>query len=246
MSAVTANTVTISGPPRTVSALYESSERLKSSPHFSLPIYGPYHASHLFESGDLVNTVNDISPQRSPDIASRPYLTPVISTKTGEPIEASSYSELMTTILNEILESPLRLNIVVDQIISILKDANCNCRISNIGPANVGNAVSGAIQKGANCKVTVEDFAVRWPKNKTEAYATAQRETSPGIAIVGYSGRFPGAENAEALWDVLEQGLDMVKEVRIYWLKYSIRHLTGMISDTHKSFQSGDSRRSKR
>ena len=44
------------------------------------------------------------------------------------------------------------------------------------------------------------------------------------IAIIGMSGRFPGARNIEELWAILATGQDMIKEIpeeRLEWLKYN-------------------------
>ena len=40
-------------------------------------------------------------------------------------------------------------------------------------------------------------------------------ETDDAIAIVGMSGRFPGADSVDELWQVLSKGIDMHKEVKI-------------------------------
>ena len=44
------------------------------------------------------------------------------------------------------------------------------------------------------------------------------RETDDAIAIVGMSGRFPGADSVDELWQVLSEGIDMHKEVKIVGL----------------------------
>ncbi len=38
-------------------------------------------------------------------------------------------------------------------------------------------------------------------------------EPAPGFAIVGYAARFPGAQDADAFWDVLREGRDAISEV---------------------------------
>ena len=41
-------------------------------------------------------------------------------------------------------------------------------------------------------------------------------DVSQAIAVVGMSGRFPGADNLEDFWNILERGQDLCREVLIY------------------------------
>lgn len=66
------------------------------------------------------------------------------------------------------------------------------------------------------------------------------RETDDAIAIIGMSGRFPGAESVDELWQVLSEGIDMHKEVKIVRLITKNALLTSS-ADTSKSLRRADS-----
>lgn len=66
------------------------------------------------------------------------------------------------------------------------------------------------------------------------------RETDDAIAIVGMSGRFPGAESVDELWQVLSKGLDMHKEVKIVRL-ITKKALLKSSADTSRSLRRADS-----
>ena len=66
------------------------------------------------------------------------------------------------------------------------------------------------------------------------------QETDDAIAIVGMSGRFPGAESVDELWQVLSKGIDMHKEVKIVGL-VTDRALLKSSADTSRSLRRANS-----
>ena len=63
----------------------------------------------------------------------------------------------------------------------------------------------------------------RGSENLRFARISIPRRVSEPIAIIGMSGRFPDARNIEEMWNILEEGRDVVKEIphdRFDWRQY--------------------------
>jgi noranthrone synthase len=73
--------------------------------------------------------------------------------------------------------------------------------LTNIGPALDGTLRSTAATKIEDLGSASQPSTLRTPNGK------------PKLAIGGMSGRFPEAPSPEAFWDLLYEGLDVVKEV---------------------------------
>jgi hypothetical protein len=77
-----------------------------------------------------------------------------------------------------------------------------------VGPTSHTSLVVRGIES-QNIKVALVDRAEILP-----AACNVFREGSGSVAIVGMSGRFPGGENVNELWDVLQSGKDVHQQVR--------------------------------
>ncbi len=79
--------------------------------------------------------------------------------------------------------------------------------LSAIGPTNAISSVERALRP-----ILVRNIAGT-TSNDQVFHLFEHRRASEDIAIVGLSGRFPGAESLNEFWQVLENGLDLHKEV---------------------------------
>ena len=206
VSAVSVMALTISGPPSITKRLFQESEAFGKSHRVAIPVFAPYHASHLFSESDSEKILTKETQQNLK------FFRPaglVHSAASGKCHTASNAVELFQLAVNEILAAPVRWDHLLEETVSqITATSSIECNVTAIGVTNVANSLVSALKAGGQATVTVRDHT-SWV-----ALGTAVGRTqSDKIAIVGMSGRFPGADDHEALWSLLEQGLDVHREV---------------------------------
>ena len=138
---------------------------------------------------------------------------PLISTGTKEWFSPSNLSQLMEEVLQDILIRPLNWNNVLDAVATSVKSSRKpQCNVVLIGPSNAGQSLLSALKHNTELDVALHDHS---PVDIIEqkAYQASGRLADSKIAICGLAGRFPNAANHEAFWRLLEQGLDLHREV---------------------------------
>ncbi|KAK3044351.1 polyketide synthase, partial [Coniosporium uncinatum] len=131
------------------------------------------------------------------------------SASTGKVHSAANAHELASTILEEVLREPVRWDHLLEEIVSqVTAFSNQECHVLAFGATNVANSLVSALKAGGQSSVSVKDYT-SWADNE----AFSGRTQNDKIAIVGYSGRFPGAANYDELWDLLQKGLDVHREI---------------------------------
>ncbi|GIJ99615.1 type I iterative polyketide synthase [Aspergillus viridinutans] len=200
ISAYAPNGLTVSGPPSILGELRQSSVFARVACK-SIPIHAPYHAPLLFAKDDIDEIVDSTI---NGNWASYIVQLPVISSATGRLIWAGNFRALVQSAIEDVLLQPIHWLKVQDGIKTILPSTSmvnyevipmatqADPLLSRILQQPVMNPIPALSE-------TQQDPPT--PNNKAK------------IAIVGMSGRFPGASNAEALWELLSQGLDLCKEV---------------------------------
>nr|UXX20005.1 polyketide synthase [Lophiotrema sp.] len=207
VSAVSVMAITVSGPPSTTKRLFEESAALSKNNRVPIPIYAPYHAPHIFAQADVDRILD--GETRDALKKSRPHAL-VHSASSGKCHTVTSTLELIETVLNEILLQPVRWDSLLEETVSqVTAFSNSECTITAVGVNNVANSLASALKAGGQTSISVRDHNV-WTQT-TEA--SRGRTQNDKIAIVGMAGRFPGAANHEALWELLEKGLDVHREV---------------------------------
>lgn len=89
------------------------------------------------------------------------------------------------------------------------------CLVIPFGPTHAANSLASMLKAGTDLDVIVRLAAV------SEGVGTSSHPGDHGsskqckLAIVGMSGRFPDAASHEKLWELLEKGLDVHREVMI-------------------------------
>lgn len=200
ISAYAPNGLTVSGPP---SILNE----LRQSPTFApvacrlISIHAPYHTPLLFSKDDIHEivevTVND-------NWASRNVHFPVISSATGRLIWAGNFRALLQSAIEDVLLRPVDWIKVQDGMQTTLPSTSMvKYEVIPIA-TQAGTLLSrGLQQRVVNSTPLIPIHICNPPTPNSRSK----------IAIVGMSGRFPGAANTEGLWEILSKGLDMCKEV---------------------------------
>lgn len=199
--------MTLSGCPHVLREFVDNCTKMPSRAVHTA-ISAPYHAPHIYTEQD-VQEVYDVSehPKQFRSLAT------VISGSTGDLLGGMTFSEHLENAVRDILIRPLDLNAVTRTVAGILKRSDPK-KVSLIP---VGTNIAGRIldsldsSQRERCAITAELL-----KNPTDTGDTYKSRTAPGrskIAIIGMSGRFPGAANTEAFWDLLYQGLDVHRTV---------------------------------
>jgi len=207
-SASSSNSVTVSGSPSVLSQLVES-EEFKGLKWKNLPIYGPMHASHLYTEGnvdEIIDGLNlDCGPERSEHI---PFLS-----GNGFMINGSNFASLLRSAAMAIIGQPMRFIELLD---------NLRDHIQAVNPTSfemlpICTTVDRLVYN--TFKSTPLASLVPTPPPAAQQKSAAPETSPPNpktakLAIIGMAGRFPGGANdTEAFWDLLYQGLDVHKSV---------------------------------
>ncbi|KAG9546492.1 polyketide synthase, partial [Aureobasidium melanogenum] len=208
ISAVSTMAITISGPPTTTKRFFEESEAVRKNNRVKIPVYAPYHAEHLYSSADIEAIIGEESAKFLQAYQPRSL---VHSGSSGMCHSAENTFELFKLSLNDMLRSPVGWNNLLEESVSqITANTNAPAKVFCIGVSNVSNSLVSAIKAGGQASVSLVDHSA-WESAVTDA--THGRTQNDKIAIVGMSGRFPSAASTEALWELLEKGLDVHRKI---------------------------------
>jgi hypothetical protein len=202
--------VTISGPPSTLQRLQRLSNWPETCTKIQLPVFAPYHAPHLNSQVDIHKVLGTHNSFLKKLLSRyRPRL-PLLSNLTGKHIMAETTYSLFEHILQEILNETLRWNCAVNECVSeVLSSGASHCRLLRFGPAACADSLISALKSGTNSEISLADTKLSEERHSEDPRGYGDSR----IAIVGLAGRFPGASDPEKLWDLLEKGLDVHREV---------------------------------
>lgn len=203
ISASSATSVTLSGPPSTKIRCFEDSAYFKSKKNAPVPIYAAYHASHLNSESDVQKILR---PQTKTIFGAQSPRFPVCSSITGKPISAKNGYELIEEALREVILEPIRWDKVLKYCAS---GSPTEAKVFAVGVTNLASSIVSAL-KATTTKVTLEDQS-SWATLAAAGSKQAKRDAD--IAIVGFSGRFPDAANHELFWNLLVKGLDVHRPI---------------------------------
>ena len=197
----TATSVTVSGPPSTLKLFFETSSCVLHARKNPLPLTAAYHASHLgvCNVDEIIGTSSILERHLVPNVF-------ISSTSSGEVLAKNrTMREALYEALTEILQLPIDWSLIIQNLTSFSKEMDVT--LSVIGPASAIGSVERALRPTlvsnmAGIALSDEGF-----------HLFEHRPASESIAIVGVSGRFPKGESLDELWQVLENGLDLHKEV---------------------------------
>lgn len=190
--------VTVSGPPPALQGILEHSPFVQQCLPGAKGIYrGPIHAPHLptLDVHAIIRPCFDNGRWQQDNFRPRALLSP----HTGRPYEAESLYLLLCDIASDFLHRPVRFERLAEN--AVAKAGGQPIHIESIGPSELGTYLHHELRSRGVEAVSNE---------RNIAQSTSNTQSGEGdIAIVGYSGRFPGSENAEDFWRILSQGKDM-------------------------------------
>ena len=214
ISAVSRTSVTVSGPPARLKALFNKSEFFRVTKFIPLPVYGGLcHAPHVYGKQDIQSIIHS-SALNTSSAESWPVM-PVYSTSTGLPYQTKNTAEMYHCIVSELLTQA----ICWDQVISGLVDrVKCNaapkavlhCFGNSIPLHDLNTALKSNIPK---LETSINDL-MPWISQVAPRDTTPRSTSQSKLAIVGMSCRLPGgATNTEKFWELLEKGLDVSRQI---------------------------------
>jgi hypothetical protein len=216
ISAFSSTSITISGPPTRLKAIFNKSRYFRDAKSIALPVYGGLcHAPHVYGARDAKSII-DVggAPLYTVSMQTRPVMG-VYSTSTGQPYLAEDAAELYSCVLAELLTQAISWHLVVDGLVNAAKSA----RSSEVSLHCFGNSLSlndlstGMKTELSNVNVSINNLStwiIESPPNGMAPQGTAQSK----LAIVGMSCRLPGgATNTAKFWNLLEQGLDVSRRI---------------------------------
>lgn len=173
------------------------------------PIFAPYHEPHLYSQSDI----DDILEGLPETVVSTPLRLPVISSVTGEPIQAGTFGAVLRVSLEEFLRHPLHLEKIIQSVGVSCEASGCNhWVISLVGTTS--RILASALGEIETISVDVEHVTNTPTAGAPRSQISSSgRPEQSGIAIIGYSGRFPEAASAEGLWKILQDGRDCHREI---------------------------------
>ncbi|CAK1365906.1 Conidial yellow pigment biosynthesis polyketide synthase [Cercospora beticola] len=204
VSAVSVMAITVSGPPTTLERFFKEGA-LAENNRVAIPVYGPYHAQHLFNDADLERILFGNVGQ---ELKKRVPSALVHSAATGKPMVAENSFELAKLALGEMLQHPVRWDHLLEEVVSQMAASKLPAKIYALGVSNISNSLISALKAGGKTDVSVIDQSAF-----TESTEYNGRTQNDKIAIVGMAGRFPNSANHEALWDLLMKGLDVHRKI---------------------------------
>lgn len=206
ISAYSPNGITVSGPPKSLAYLRES-EQGKGLIYKEIPIYAPYHASHLYSMFDVTDVVGDFASDEASQCLEQ---VPVFSS-TGNKATGRNFGSLLESAVQQILLQAISWSDVLEELQVYLQSAAPQSfKVIPIG--STAHQLIYTALKHTSLRNLVPSTLVQNAQALASTDFDAPSEKSK-LAIIAMSGRFPGAKDNEAFWDVLYQGLDMHKPV---------------------------------
>lgn len=187
-----------------------------------LQIFAPYHAPHLYSRGDieqLMLPLSDVSDRRSgTSVASASRLRiPLISSTTGHIVKAADPDVDFKALLSLSVEQILLQLIRWDPVLAAVK-----ATLQALGDDNalrifpIATTADRFIYNWLQLQNQPTFLSVRPSGNEDPAYGQSKSTSASNrdkVAILGVSGRFPGAATTDEFWDILRLGIDVCKEV---------------------------------
>ncbi|KAF1952293.1 polyketide synthetase [Byssothecium circinans] len=205
ISAVLPAGLTISGPPHVLTEL-KREDAVSKLETVTLPIRSPYHAPHLFSEEDI-NTVVQKAHSWAP-ITSKPFI-PLLSCGTGNFTWAETSQAMLECAIRDVLSRPMVMDKAINSLSVTLKAGPPkDVQLVPIG-TDTGETVRRRLKSALVGHMPIDiDLA-----SQAMAIPAGNPTGRSKIAVIGMSGRFPGASSTDALWEVLENKMDMCREV---------------------------------
>ena len=211
ISAYAPSKLFISGPPSKIRQLVNS-DGFKDLRCQNLPIYAPFHASHLYTDADVADLVDDLLADNGDAVVNRRLFI----SGTGDLVQNRDFGTLLKIAARNILLQPLDWHNILQRLEGELQDQGLRSININTFGSKADTLIYSAL------KQTKSSNGIHpQPHQDQRSYPQDSMTTGRGkekLAIIGMSGRFPDAEDNGAFWDILQQGLDVHKSVpALHW-----------------------------
>ncbi|EFY96165.1 polyketide synthase for naphthopyrone YWA1 [Metarhizium robertsii ARSEF 23] len=197
----------ISGPPEVLTRLSQQ-DCLQEYDKSFLPIRSPYHASHLFSQWDI-DAILQAAHSWAPTDNVMPFI-PVMPCGTGHFAWMDNSQALLESSIHDVLILPIFMEKAIDHVslalearppadvLVVVTGTDCGETVYRRLKTALGRSMPIAINVAAQSVSVPESSAIE----------------RPNIAVIGMSGRFPGASNPEDLWSLLQNKIDMCAKCR--------------------------------
>lgn len=214
ISAISRSSITISGPPSKLKNIFQKSKMFRDAISIALPVYGGLcHAPHVYSQKDTQAIVHgETKSLYAHSQSGLPLAKQLHSTSTGRLYESTGVG-LFESVVTELLTKAICWDNVVEEVRqNAVKDEADEITISCFGESNPLRDMDAAL-KTEECGIHINNYMTSLMEQEPQAEAprgTAQAK----LAIVGMSCRLPGgATSTERFWEVLENGLDVSREI---------------------------------
>ncbi|KAL2170142.1 hypothetical protein VTG60DRAFT_5164 [Thermothelomyces hinnuleus] len=222
VSAFAPNGITVSGPPASLAQFTKSDFKDQSKP---ITIYGPYHAPHLYSEFDVDEVVKDLTSNREISEPDQANSTLTFLSGAGERVDnQGDFTALLKGSVGQILLQPIRWSGILGELQAWIESVGGSAAEGfSVTPiaTTADQLIYTALRQTPLRSIvpppsTAAGRSKRSPLEEDASFFP--NPTKPKLAIIGMSGRFPGAKDNEAFWRVLEQGLDVHKPVPpLHW-----------------------------
>ncbi|KAK4233281.1 hypothetical protein C8A03DRAFT_39020, partial [Achaetomium macrosporum] len=211
VSAVGKGNATISGPPGQLRDFFSSHPILKSA---KIPLRGLFHSSALYDASKVAARVENMSAK----LRQRAGRLDIISNAEGEStIPTGPAEQSLEAILSQILLQQMQWDLVTKRAAEPTKGSGSpGTAILPFAAGSVQGLAAVLREPGSRDAATVHVVDTAGDARSGTHYDAADPASGKNrrkIAIIGFSGRFPEAENNEEFWSLFLAGLDVVKEI---------------------------------
>ncbi len=216
VSAISRTSVTVSGPPARLKALFNKSEFFRGSKFIVLPVYGGLcHAPHIYDLQDTQRIIHG-SPLNTLSTKNCVVL-PIYSTSTGLIYPAKNAADLFECVVSELLTQAICWDRVVNGLIDRVEcTAASKVVLHCFGNSIPLNDLNTALKSSmTSLEVSINNL-MPWVSQVAPRDTTPRSTAQSKLAIVGMSCRLPGgATNTDKFWELLEKGLDVSRRIPI-------------------------------
>lgn len=193
-----------------------SQKQVSDKAYMPIPVYGPYHAAHLHANVDLEDILRCSNPDGAKIIDTSIPRSSIMSTATGACYTEKTTKDLLRAIVYDVLNEPLHFDRLLHGCVSKAKAYNASkCFIIPFGPTHTAKALATVLKAQTDFEIVIRDSFSPRIANQPGSDGNDGTLGRGKLAIVGMAGRFPDAASHEKLWELLEKGLDVHREVCI-------------------------------
>ena len=168
-------------------------------------VYAPFHASQIYSHNDVERIIHSFSPT----LASVTSKLTLLSHRDGKPLPPQTLHSLLAVAVSAVLREHVASHDVLRGIKDMIQSQLVQpCNLISIGTPN-GPRLAAMLD---NTSFSLDEVIHVNNESIVGDASTPQQTRQPKIAITGFSGRFPEAENLHRFWDVLHEGLDTHSE----------------------------------